>query len=140
MQRFNDRRGSGRGGGFGGRGRSFGGGFREDRGGFDDTPKPVKVGEEYDIEVSEVGAKGDGIARIKNFVVFVNNVKQGEKARIQIKEVRNRFAIGEKIGEAKGEVKSESKAEPSAEGESSETVKSQDSDEAPEEEQDEEEE
>jgi len=76
--------------GFGGR--RFGGGFR-DR---DDAPKPVKVGEEYDVEISEVGNRGDGIARIKNFVVFVNGVKQGEKTRIKIKEVRERFAIGEK--------------------------------------------
>ena len=33
---------------------------------------------------------------MKNFVVFVNGVKQGEKCKIVIKEVRNRFAIGEK--------------------------------------------
>jgi predicted RNA-binding protein with TRAM domain len=61
-------------------------------------PKPVKVGEEYDVEISEVGSKGDGIARVKNFVVFVTGVKQGEKCKIKIKEVRNRFAIGEKVG------------------------------------------
>jgi len=76
--------------GFGGR--RYGGGFRER----DDAPKPVKVGEEYDVEISEVGNRGDGIARIKNFVVFVNGVKQGEKTHIKIKEVRERFAIGEK--------------------------------------------
>lgn len=59
-------------------------------------PKPVKVGEEYDVEITEIGSKGDGIARVKNFVVFVNNARKGEKAHIKIKEVRNRFAIGEK--------------------------------------------
>lgn len=85
--------------GFRGRG-GFGGGYG-DRG--VDLPKPVNVGEEYDVEISEVGSKGDGIARVKNFVVFVNGVKQGEKVRIKIKEVRNRFAIGEKMGEASGE-------------------------------------
>lgn len=74
------------------------GGFREDN-----TPKPVNVGEEYDVEISEVGSKGDGIARVKNFVVFVNNGKKGEKTKIKIKEVRERFAIGEKVGEATGE-------------------------------------
>jgi len=63
-----------------------------------DIPKPVKVGEEYDVEISEVGSKGDGIARVKNFVVFVANAKKGEKARIKITEVSNRFAIGEKVG------------------------------------------
>jgi predicted RNA-binding protein with TRAM domain len=67
-----------------------------------DIPKPVKVGEEYDVEINEVGSKGDGIARIKNFVVFITGAKQGEKTRIKIKEVRNRFAVGEKVsGEEK---------------------------------------
>jgi predicted RNA-binding protein with TRAM domain len=59
-------------------------------------PRPVKVGEEYDVEIKEVGSKGDGIARIKNFVVFVKNSKKGEKLRIKITEVYNRFAIAEK--------------------------------------------
>ena len=62
-----------------------------------DLPKPVKVGEEYDVEINEVGSKGDGIARVKNFVVFVGGSKKGDKAHIRIKEVRNRFAIGEKV-------------------------------------------
>jgi len=77
--------------GFGGRGRSYGPRV--------DLPKPVNVGEEYDVEISEVGSRGDGIARVKNFVVFVNGTKQGEKLKIKIKDVRNRFAIGEKVGE-----------------------------------------
>lgn len=90
--RFERRGGYGGGGGFGG-GRRFGG-PRED------LPKPVKVGEEYDVEINEVGSKGDGIARIKNFVVFINGVKQGEKTKIKITDVRDRFAIGEKAGAA----------------------------------------
>jgi len=67
-----------------------------------DIPRPVNVGEEYDVEINEVGTRGDGIARVKNFVVFVANAKKGEKIRIKIKEVRNRFAIGEKVGAAEG--------------------------------------
>ncbi len=90
-----DRRG-GRGsrGGFG-RPRFGGGG----RGGFD-VPKPIKVGEEYDVTIDEVGSKGDGIARIKNFVVFVAGAKKGEKIKIKITEVMSRFAIAEKVGAA----------------------------------------
>ena len=72
-----------------------GGGFRE-RGEFS---KPINEGEEYDVEISEVGTKGDGIARVKNFVIFVPEAKQGEKCRIRIKMVRPRFAVGEKIEE-----------------------------------------
>jgi len=62
---------------------------------FGSAPRPVKVGEEYDVEITEVGSKGDGIARIKNFVVFVPGSKKGDKKHIRIKEVRNKFAIGE---------------------------------------------
>ena len=96
--RYDGRGGGGRG-GFrrGGFGRSrFGGG-----GGYD-LPKPIKVGEEYDAEITEEGSKGDGIARIKNFVVFVAGAKKGEKVKIKITDVRNRFAIAEKIGAASG--------------------------------------
>ena len=68
-------------------------GFRED------FEKPVKVGETYDVEIKEVGSKGDGIARVKNFIIFVTGGKKGEKCKIKITEVRRRFAIGEKVGE-----------------------------------------
>jgi predicted RNA-binding protein with TRAM domain len=68
--------------------------------------KPVKEGETYDVEIKEVGTKGDGIARVKNFVVFVSNTKKGEKCKIKITQVSRRFAIAEKVGEAK-EIKEE---------------------------------
>ncbi len=108
----------GRGGYGGGRGGGFrgGGGFR-DRSFGSSEPKPVKIGEEYDVEISEVGSRGDGIARVNNFVVFVNGTKQGEKTKIKIKEVRNRFAIGEKVGagEAASEASEETASEAPAE-------------------------
>ena len=65
-------------------------------GGFE---KPVKVGETYDVEIKETGSKGDGIARIKNFVVFVANTKKGDKCKVKITQVARRFAIGEKVEE-----------------------------------------
>jgi len=73
--------------------------------GFERFEKPVKVGETYDVEIKETGSKGDGIARVKNFVVFVANAKKGDKCKIKITQVARRFAIGEKVGEA--EVKEE---------------------------------
>ncbi len=62
--------------------------------------KPVKEGETYEVEINEVGSKGDGIARVKNFVVFVPDTKKGEKCKIKISQVSRRFAIGEKVGGA----------------------------------------
>jgi predicted RNA-binding protein with TRAM domain len=74
-------------------------------------PKPINVGEEYEVEITEVGSKGDGIARIKNFVVFIANGKKGEKTKIKITDVRDRFAIGEKVGEGEAEKAGESVTE-----------------------------
>ena len=116
--------------GFGDRDRSYGPSA--------DLPKPVNVGEEYDVEISEVGSRGDGIARVKNFVVFVNGAKQGEKLKIKIKDVRNRFAIGEKVG-GESEATEESAAEEETETEK-ETVTEKASDDEDDDESEEEEE
>ena len=73
---------------------------------FGNFPKPVAVGEEYDVEITETGSRGDGIARIKNFVVFVPGSKKGDKKHIRIVNVSRKFAIGE-IVEGEKEVKEE---------------------------------
>jgi predicted RNA-binding protein with TRAM domain len=122
--------------------RGFGGGRDRSFGPSADLPKPVNVGEEYDVEISEVGSRGDGIARVKNFVVFVNGAKQGEKLKIKIKDVRNRFAIGEKVGEESVEAVGEPAAaeETKTETEKSADDKDEESEESEEEEEEKEEE
>jgi predicted RNA-binding protein with TRAM domain len=75
----------------------------------------VKVGEEYDVEITDVGAKGDGITKVENFIVFVAGGKKGEKCRIRIKEVANKFAIGEKVGAGGSESASEGASEEGSE-------------------------
>ncbi|HLD49442.1 MAG TPA: TRAM domain-containing protein [archaeon] len=107
---FRERRGGGGGGrgfgrGGGGGGRGFGDrdrGFRDDF----DKPKPVKIGEEYTVKIDDVGQKGDGIAKIENFIIFVPNGEKGKEVRVKIKEVARKFAIAEIVGEG-----SESKEE-----------------------------
>jgi len=84
----NDRRSSG----------GFGGGFRRDDNRSFNLPKPVEVGKEYEVEISEVGAKGDGIARLSNFVIFVPNTQKGEKVKVKINSVGRSFAVAEKVG------------------------------------------
>ncbi|MCX6767348.1 MAG: TRAM domain-containing protein [Candidatus Micrarchaeota archaeon] len=59
--------------------------------------KPVKEGEEHEVTIESVGAKGDGLARISNFVIFVPGATAGEKTRVKITTVRLKFAIAEKI-------------------------------------------
>lgn len=55
-------------------------------------PKPVEMGKEYEVEISEVSRRGDGIARIQGFVIFVEGAKTGQKTNIRITSVGDRFA------------------------------------------------
>ncbi len=88
------------------------GNFRKRRFWNRDFPKPVDEGDEYDVEISEIGTKGDGIARVENFVIFVPGTEKGEKCKIKIKMVKSRFAIAEKVGGSeKKEVKKEEEEE-----------------------------
>ena len=48
---------------------------------------PVKVGETYDVEIKSVGEKGDGIARVHGFVLFVPEVKKKDYVKINITKV-----------------------------------------------------
>ena len=99
------------GGGSGGFGRGGGGGGGFGRRDSFDKPKPVKLGEEYDVKITDVGAKGDGITKIENFIIFVHGAKKGEECRIRIKEVANKFAIGEKVGSSESKEGSEDSSE-----------------------------
>ncbi len=59
---------------------------------------PVKEGEEYDVRIDAVGEKGDGVARIKGFVVFVPSVKEGDEVRVKITKVLKKVGFAENIG------------------------------------------
>ena len=64
-----------------------------DRGGFGfGGPKPVEVGKEYDVTISEISQRGDGITRIRGFVIFVAGGKAGERLKIKVTNVGNSFA------------------------------------------------
>ncbi|MDE1725820.1 MAG: TRAM domain-containing protein [Thaumarchaeota archaeon] len=82
--------------GYGGGGRRFGGGGRR----FDDNrPKPVETGKEYDVSVTEISRKGDGIARVEGFVIFVKGGQVGQNAKVKITQVGGRFATADVVGE-----------------------------------------
>lgn len=89
----------------GGRGYDRGynrGGYDRDRGydrGSDRNrgPAPVEEGQEVDVTIDSVGKRGDGIARINNFVVFVPGTNQGDQVKVRIVSVRGNFATGEVV-------------------------------------------
>ncbi len=60
--------------------------------------KPVEVGDELDLTIESTGAKGDGIAKVNNFVVIVPGAKQGEIVKVKISRVLKKMAFGEIVG------------------------------------------
>src|SRR5512136_931937 len=65
-------------------------------------PKPVEVGKEYDVTISDISRRGDGIAKIDGFVIFVAGAKQGWQGKIKVTQVANRFATGTVVGGSEG--------------------------------------
>ena len=65
------------------------------------TP-PVTEGQEIELEVIAKGRKGDGIAKIEGYIIFVPGGNVGQKVKARINTVRPNFAISE-IMETKGE-------------------------------------
>lgn len=91
--------------------RSFGPrrGFRGRESGF--APKPVEIGKEYEVDISETSRRGEGIARIQGLVIFVPNTKTGDHVKIKIKSVSRRFAEGEVVGKGEAEAEKEEEEE-----------------------------
>ncbi len=59
--------------------------------------KPVEVGKEYDVTISDTSRKGDGIAKVDGFVIFVPGTSRGQTMRIKVTQVSDRYAIGQVV-------------------------------------------
>jgi len=74
----------------GGRGRGSFAGQRPFR------PAPIRVGEEYDVNIESISKRGDaGVAKIEGLVIFVAGTKVGDNVRIKISRVGRGYAIAE---------------------------------------------
>lgn len=68
---------------------------------------PVKVGDELDVKVDGVGEKGDGIARVEGFVLFIPGVNEGDEVRIRVTRVLRRVGFAEVVGKTESTEKVE---------------------------------
>ena len=75
-----------------GRGRSYGGGAGRGFNRGSPNLKPVEVGKEYDVDITEISRQGDGVARVQGFVVFVQNGKVGNNIKVRVTQVGDRSA------------------------------------------------
>lgn len=48
---------------------------------------PVELGEELEIDITELSSKGEGMAKIQGFVVHVPDAKPGDHVKIKITRI-----------------------------------------------------
>ena len=94
---------------------------------------PINVGDELDVTIEAQGEKGDGLAKVKGFVIFVPGAKQGERVKIKINKVLKKVGFAEIVGKATTEASEETSSEESSEtSESSESSEEEQTYEEPE--------
>ncbi|MFB6182734.1 MAG: TRAM domain-containing protein [Candidatus Nanohaloarchaea archaeon] len=61
----------------------------------EELDKPVSEGEVVEVEVEDLGSKGDGIARVDGFVVFVPGGEVDKEYEVEVTSVGRKFAFAE---------------------------------------------
>ena len=56
---------------------------------------PVEEGKEYEADITELSRRGDGIAKIEGFVIFVSGAKTGDHVKFRVTRLARRFATAE---------------------------------------------
>ena len=70
--------------------------FGSNRSGYS-MKKPVELDKEYEAKIEDISRRGDGVAKIEGFIIFVPNAKQGDNVKFKVTRVGNRFATGELV-------------------------------------------
>jgi len=83
---------------------------------------PVNVGDELEVTIEAVGAKGDGIAKKDGFVLFVPNTNQGDNVRIRITKVLRKVGFAEVVGESTAPEQGKSEKAPAEEAATEESA------------------
>jgi predicted RNA-binding protein with TRAM domain len=58
---------------------------------------PVELGEELEVEISELSPKGEGIAKNQGYVIYVTDAKLGDQVKIKITRVTDKAANAQVI-------------------------------------------
>jgi 23S rRNA (uridine2552-2'-O)-methyltransferase len=61
----------------------------------DNLTPPINIGDEIDVKIEAVGVKGDGIAKMDNFVVFVKGAELNNTYKVKVAKVFKSYAFAE---------------------------------------------
>jgi predicted RNA-binding protein with TRAM domain len=57
----------------------------------------VKENQELEVLIDDIGSRGDSIARIEGYLIFIPRGKIGERVKTNIRSVEKMFAVAERI-------------------------------------------
>lgn len=72
---------------------------------------PIQVGDEVEVTIESVGAKGDGVAKVKGFVLFIPGVQKGETVKVKVTKVFRKMGFAEVLGKGEASSAQESSSE-----------------------------
>ena len=58
---------------------------------------PIELGEQLEVDITELSPKGEGMAKIQGFVVHVPSAKVGDHVKIRITKIGEKAATAEII-------------------------------------------
>ena len=59
--------------------------------------KEIQEGEIYEVRVDAIGSKGDGIAKMDKYTIFIPNVAKGSIVKAKIKKISGTLAFAELV-------------------------------------------
>jgi predicted RNA-binding protein with TRAM domain len=60
-------------------------------------PCPVELGQELEVNIIDVGPSGDGMSKIRGYVIMVPKAKPRDRVKIKLIQVGEKVAIGQII-------------------------------------------
>lgn len=60
--------------------------------------KPVNLNDELTVHIESTGKKGDGVAVVQGFAIFIPGASLGQEVKIRITRVFEKFAFAQVIG------------------------------------------
>ncbi|MDP2217553.1 MAG: translation initiation factor IF-2 subunit beta [Methanolobus sp.] len=57
----------------------------------------IEEGKEYEVHIDAVGSKGDGIAKVDKYTIFVPGAAKGQAVKIKVKRLSGTLAFAEKV-------------------------------------------
>ena len=58
---------------------------------------PVELGEELEVDITELSPKGEGIARSQGFVIYVADTKPGDRVKVRVIRITEKAAIAQVV-------------------------------------------